>query len=83
MNDIEDLRDLIEKTLSDLGIPDAHWSCVKATSFGQAPHTRVPHNGILAVWLTNRNAIEFRGEHGELLTTVTLSQQDIECGAAV
>jgi hypothetical protein len=82
MNDIEYLRDLIEKTLLELGIPDAHWSCVKVTSFGQEPDARVPHDGILAVWLANRNAIEFHGEHGELLTTVNLSQQDVECGTA-
>ena len=82
MNDIEHLRHLIEKTLLELGIPDAQWSCVKATLFGQEPDAEVSHDGILAVWLTDRNAIEFHSENGDLLRTVGLSQEDVGCGKA-
>jgi len=82
MNDIERLRHLIEKTLLELGIPDAQWSCVKATLFGQEPDAEVPHDGILAVWLTGRNVIEFHGENGNLLKTVSLGQEDVKCGKA-
>ena len=82
MNDIEHLRRLIEKTLLELGIPDAHWSCVKATSFGQEPDAEVTRDGILVVWLTERNAIEFRGENRDLLKTVSLRQENLECGRA-
>jgi hypothetical protein len=82
INDIEYLRHLIEKTLLELGIPDAQWSCVKATSFGQEPDAELSHDGILVVWLTDRNVIEFHGENGDLLKTVSLSQEDVECGRA-
>jgi hypothetical protein len=82
MNDIEHLRHLIEETLLELGIPNAQWSCVKATSFGQEPKTEVSQDGILAVWLADRNVIEFHGENGDLLKTVSLSQQDVKCGRA-
>ena len=82
MNHIEHLRHLIETTLSELGIPDAQWSCIKATSLGQEADADVSHDGILAVWLTDRNVIEFRGEDGDLLKTVSLSQDDVTCGQA-
>ena len=82
MNDIENLRHLIEKTLLELGIPDAHWSCVKATLFGQESDAETAHDGILAVWQTDRNVLEFHGENGDLLKTVSLSQKDVECERA-
>ena len=66
----------------ELGIPDAQWSCVKATSFGHAPDTKLSQDEILAVWLADRNVIEFHGENGDLLKTVSLSQQDVKCGRA-
>ena len=82
INDIEHLRHLIETTLLELGLSDAQWSCVKATLFGQEPDAEVPHDGILAVWLTDRNILEFYGENGNLLRTVSLSQEDVGCGKA-
>jgi hypothetical protein len=82
MNDIDRLRRLIETTLLELGVPDAQWSCVKATSFERKPDAKVAHNGILAVWLTDRNVVEFHGENGDLLKIVSLSQQDVKCGRA-
>ena len=82
MNDIELLRRQIERTLLELGIPDAPWSCVKATSFQQEPDAEVTRDGILAVWLTDRNVLAFHGENGELLKTVSLRQEDVECGRA-
>ena len=82
MNDIERLRRLIERTLLELGIPDAHWSCVKATSFQRERDAEVAHDGILAVWLTDQNVIEFRDENGDLLKVASLSQKNVECGKA-
>jgi hypothetical protein len=78
MNDLEHLRRLIEKTLVELGIPDAHWSCVQAASFGQDAVANAPRDGILAVWRTDRNVLEFHGENGGLLKTVSLSREKIE-----
>jgi len=78
MNDIEHLRRLIENTLLELGLPDAQWSCVKAPSFGQESDAEATHDGILAVWLTDRSVLEFRGENGDLLKTVSLGQGDVE-----
>ena len=82
MNDIEHLRRLIEKTLLELGISDAHWSCVKATPFGQEPDAEATRDGVLAVWRTDRNVLEFHGENGDLLKTVSLSQEEVKCGKA-
>jgi len=77
MNDIEHLRHLIEKTLVELRLPDAQWSCVKANSLSQAPDAATPHNGVLAVWLTDRNILEFYGENGNLLKAVSLGQGNV------
>jgi hypothetical protein len=82
MNDIEHLRRLIGNTLLELGIPDAHWSCVKAASFAQEPIAEVTCDGILVVWLTDRDVLEFRGENRDLLKTVSLRQENLECGRA-
>jgi hypothetical protein len=82
MNDIDHLRRLIEKTLLELGMPDAHWSCVKTTSLDQTPHAKAARDGVLAVWLADRNILEFRAENGELLKTVSLGKEKAECGRA-
>jgi hypothetical protein len=34
------------------------------------------------VWLTDRNVVEFHGENGDLLKTISLSREDVECGRA-
>jgi hypothetical protein len=80
----EHLRQLIENTLSELGMPDADWSCVKANPSGQGCRdTRRTPSEILAVWLADRNEIEFRGTNGSLLTTVCLGPENAELvGAA-
>jgi hypothetical protein len=78
-SDLQHLRRRIENTLAELGMPDALWSCVKATSFERK--LEEPHAGILVVWLTDRDALEFFDENGGLLRTVSLDQEDA-CGRA-
>jgi hypothetical protein len=75
--DIEHLRRLIESTLTELGMPDADWSCVKDTSYAE-----MPRNGVLVVWLSGRNVVEFYGDNGSLLKTVSFRQQEAEQGKA-
>jgi hypothetical protein len=82
--DIEHLRQLIENTLSELGIPGADWSCVRAKSLEQGRFdSRLPQSEVLAVWLADRNELQFHSENGSLLKTVNIGQQASECfGAA-
>ena len=79
ISDIEHLRQRIESILAELGRSDALWSCVKATSLD---HNSEAHEGILVVWLTDRNVIEFYDENGILLKTVSLDQEDTGSRAA-
>ena len=83
IQDIEHLRQLIENTLSELGMPNANWSCVKAESFGQDRHDpQLPPSEVLAVWLSDRNEVEFHAEDGSLLKTISLGQEAAEWGEA-
>jgi hypothetical protein len=79
ISEIEHLRQRIEDTLAALGMPDSLWSCIKATSLDHAPEA---HKGILVVWLTDRNALEFHDKNGDLLKTVNLDQEDASSKAA-
>jgi hypothetical protein len=74
---IEHLRQLIEDTLCELGLPDADWSCVKAKDGQSRLGTRTPPSQILAVWLTDQNVLQFHGENGHLLTTVGLEKEGV------
>jgi hypothetical protein len=58
---------------------EALWSCVKVTSLDHAPEA---HKGILVVWLTDRNVLEFHEENGSLLKTVGLDEEDAGSKAA-
>ena len=83
IQDIEQLRQLIENTLTELGMPDANWSCVKAESLGQDRRDpKLPFSEVLVVWLTDRNEIEFHAENRSLLKTVGLGQEAAEWGKA-
>ncbi len=76
--DVERLRQLIENTLSELGLPDADWSCIKAKADGNSrPGRELPPSEILAVWLTDQNVIQLRGENGSLLKTIGLEQEEV------
>ena len=79
ISEIEHLRQRIEDTLAELGIPDSLWSCRKATSFDQVSESQ---KGILVVWLTDRNVLEFHDENGGLLKTVSLDEEDSSSKAA-
>jgi hypothetical protein len=79
ISEIEHLRQRIEDTLAELGIPDSLWSCRKATSFDQVSE---PQKGILVVWWTDPNVLEFHDEKGDLLTTVSLDQDESDSKAA-
>jgi hypothetical protein len=80
--DIDHLRQLIEDTLSELGIPNADWSCVRGPSVEQGRcGARVPRSEVLAIWLADCNQLEFRGENGSLLKTVSLENAEL-VGAA-
>jgi hypothetical protein len=70
---IERLPQLIENTLTELGMPGANWSCVKSLGSGRHP-VLVPQDGVLVVWLTDREVAEFYGEGGVLLRSVDLRQ---------
>ena len=80
ISDIEHLRQRIESVLAEIGMPNALWSCVKATSLD---HNSEAHKGgILVVCLTDRNVIEFHDENGGLLKTVSVDQEDAGSRAA-
>ena len=72
--DIEHLRQLIETTLSDLGLAGTNWSCVTALTQGRH-HPEVSRNGILVVWLPDRHSLEFYADNGGLLRCVSLPQE--------
>jgi hypothetical protein len=77
--DVDHLRQVIENTLSDLGMPNAHWSCVTEVPGEEGrDNPQWPRRGVLAVLLHDRSAIEFRGETGDLLATVGLDGIDAE-----
>jgi len=80
ISDLEHLRRRIESVLVEIGIPDAFWSCVKATSFEYK--SEEAHEGILVVWLTDRSVLEFHDNNGGLLKTVNLDQEDAGSKAA-
>jgi hypothetical protein len=77
---LERLRQRIESVLAELGMPDAPWSCVQADSFDCKSDE--PHQGILVVWLTDQNVIEFYDENGGLFETVSLDGEDVSVRAA-
>jgi len=79
ISEIEHLRQRIGSTLAELGMPDALWSCRKATSLDHTPQS---DKGILVVWLTDRNVLEFHDENGSLLKTVGLDEEDASSKAA-
>ena len=73
--DYQHLRQLIDSSLFELGIPDANWSCVKAESLGEARNASLPQSDVLAVWLADQEVIELYSENGDLLTTIRLGQE--------
>jgi hypothetical protein len=77
--DVVQLRRVIERTLSELGMPDAHWSCVTKAA-GEEGQTGVqwPGSGVLAVLLRDQSAVEFRSENGDRLATVALDDSSAE-----
>ena len=77
--DIDNLRELIENTLSSLGMPDAEWSCMDERTFCRSRRGgKLPPWEVLALWLEDRNEIEFLGKDEKLLTTVRLDPEDVE-----
>lgn len=77
--DYQHLRRLIDSNLSELGIPDANWSCVKAESLCEAQNASLPHSDVLAVWRADQNLIElYNAENGDLLKTISLGQEEAD-----
>ena len=58
---------------------DVLWSCIKATSLDHTPES---DKGVLVVWLTDRNVLEFHDENGGLLRTISLDEEDSSSKAA-
>ena len=73
--DYEQIRQLIDSSLSALGIPNATWSCVKAESYSKARNPSLPPSDVLAVWLADQNVIELYNENGKLLKTIGIEQE--------
>jgi hypothetical protein len=71
IRDIEQVRHVIASTLHELGIPEANWACVKSLEQGRGS-AEASRDGVLAVWRTDKNVIEFYGENDRLLRTVSL-----------
>jgi hypothetical protein len=81
--DFDHLRQLIEATLSELGTPDANWSCIKVESLGQGGHGfKLPPTQVRAVWCADRNEIELLSENGNLLKTVNVGPKAAGRGKA-
>lgn len=74
--DYQHLRRLIDSNLSELGIPDATWSCVKAESLTKARDASLPRSDVLAVWRADQNLIELYNENGDLLKTIGIAQEE-------
>lgn len=69
------LREIVLRTLAELGVPDADWSLVDqvmlqrdAKHFGR----RFEFQGIRAVWFADRGMVDFFDEKGHLLTTMSV-----------
>jgi hypothetical protein len=72
---LEILREIVLRTLAELGIPDADWSLVSQTSLlrdAEHPGRRFQFDGIRAIWFSDRSEIDFFAEDGRLLTSVTV-----------
>jgi len=65
------LRRLIEAALSELGMPDANWSCVRIESLDRG----IPMlpSQVLAVWHASK--IELFSDSGSLLKTIGISHE--------
>lgn len=81
--DFDHLRQLIDAALSELGMPDANWSCIKVESLGQDEHgSKLPPTQILAVWYADRNEIALHSENGNLLKTISVGPKAAGRGKA-
>jgi hypothetical protein len=72
--EIQQLRQVIQRTLSELGMSDRDWCCVAARN-PRRDQTGLPPAGVLAVWSRDENVLEFYAEDGRQLTTVHLARQ--------
>jgi hypothetical protein len=81
-SDFDRLRRLIEATLSELGMPDANWYCIKVESLGSGHDSEMPSSQVLAVWHTDKNEIELYSESGSLLKTIGISHESAELSKA-
>jgi len=69
---LETLREVVLRTLAELGMPNADWSLVDQFVLQRDQKSlgrRFQFRGIRAVWFPDRGAIDFFDELGRLLTT--------------
>jgi len=72
--EIEQLRDVIESTLSDCGMPDVPWYCTKEPSSrrGLPADRRLESPGVRVVWKWREDTLEFFNESGKPFRTLLL-----------
>lgn len=77
---IEVLKEVVLRTLAELGMPQADWSLVHQKSLHRDREhagTRFEYRGVRAVWYPDRQVIDFFGEDGHFLASVPVHGQTL------
>jgi hypothetical protein len=84
--EIEQLRHLIENTLSKAGMADAPWYCVvePASQPARLPiDRRTAYRSVRVVWKNREDLLDFFDENGSLFQTVPLGDGRAEASPAL
>jgi hypothetical protein len=84
--EIEQLRHLIEDTLSESGMSDAPWYCVVEPSSQRraaAVDRRPAYRSVRVVWKKREDLLEFFDENGSLFQTIPTAEARSEGSAGV
>ena len=67
---INQLRDLIEETLQELGMSDAPWYCAVEPYAPRLRGAKGASHGVRVIWRKSSGRLDFFNERGQLLESV-------------
>jgi len=73
--ELDEVRQAVLATLTQLGMPKAQWSLVTKSRNTRRQTRRdqeIPEAGLRIMWLPERDLLEFYAEDGRLLTSVSM-----------
>jgi hypothetical protein len=74
---IESIRDLVHRTVQDLGLVDLHpLGETLLTLAGYYVGRELRFRGVRAVWIASQGQIKFYGDDGQLLRVLDLGQAE-------